>query len=102
MYSFAQSSSHANVRLVVEIHQEASLEWQGDSEVLVKVRLAPRTQARLWAADSCVTHGQSGYSISSSGTYTIPLSVIDGVGKPMVCLSSSDRRLTAHLAVSTR
>jgi hypothetical protein len=94
----AQSSSMSSAQLAVDIRPEATLTWQGDSAVLVKARLAPGTQARVWADQSCGAPTTASQVISASSTVVIQLADIDGAGKPMVCLSSSDGRLSVNLA----
>jgi hypothetical protein len=95
----AQLSSASSAQMVVDVRPEAALAWQGNSMVLIKVRLAPGTQARVWAAESCgVPAGDGAQMISASGTVAIELSTIGGEGMPLVCLSSSDGRLSASLA----
>ena len=81
-------SESKNAQLVVQVRPEAALAWQGNSAVLVKVRLTPGAQAKVWAGDSCGAPPVGARLIPASGTYTIPLSTIDGDGKAMVCLSS--------------
>ena len=95
---FAQSSSVSSAQLAVDVRPEATLTWQGDSTVLVKARLAPGTQARVWADESCGAPIAMSQVISASGTVVIQLADIDATGKPIVCLSSSDGRLSVNLA----
>ena len=97
-YGLAQSSSVANTQIMVDVRPEAILTWQGDSAVLVKARLATGTQARVWADQSCLTPTAASQVISASSTVVIQLADIGGTGKPVVCLSSSDRRISATLA----
>ena len=78
------------VQLAVRVGSEAALTWQGDRVVLVKIRLALGTQARVWMNDSCGTPPANGHVVPASGTYTIPLGELDGFGTENVCLSSSD------------
>jgi len=96
--AFAQSSSVSSAQLAVDIRPEATLAWQGDSTVLVKARLAPGTQARVWADQSCGAPIATSQLVSASGTVIIQLADIDGAGKQMICLSSSDGRLSVNLA----
>jgi hypothetical protein len=72
--------------------------WQSDSTVLVKARLAPGTLVSVWADQSCGAPTAISQVISASGTVVIQLADIDGAGKSMVCLSSSDGRLSVNLA----
>ena len=95
---FAQSSTVSSAQLAVDVRPEATLTWQGNSTVLVKARLAPGTQARVWADQSCGAPTAMSQVIPASGTIVIQLADIDGAGKPMVCLSSSDGRLSVNLA----
>ena len=95
---FAQSSSVSSAQLAVDVRPEAALAWQGDSTVLVKARLAPGTQARIWAGESCGAPTAMSQVISGSGIVVIQLADIDGMGKPVVCLSSSDGRLSVNIA----
>jgi hypothetical protein len=94
----AQSSSVSSAQLAVDVRPEAALSWQGDGTLLVKARLAPGTQARVWADESCGAPTATSQVISASSTIVIHLADIDGAGKPMVCLSSSDGRLSLNLA----
>jgi hypothetical protein len=94
----AQSSSVSSAQLAVDVRPEATLTWQGDSTILVKARLAQGTQARVWADQSCGAPTAMSQLIPASGTIVIQLADIDGAGKPMVCLSSSDGRLSVNLA----
>lgn len=94
----AQSSSVSSAQLSVDVRPEATLTWQGDSTVLVKARLATGTQARVWADESCGQPTAASQAISASGTIVIQLVDINGAGKPMICLSSSDGRLSVNLA----
>ena len=95
---FAQSSSLSSAQLAVDVRPEGTLTWQGDSMVLVKARLAPGTQARVWADQSCGAPIATSQVISASGSVVIQLADIDGMGKPVICLSTSDGRLSLNLA----
>lgn len=95
---WAQHSSVMTTQLAVEVRPEAALAWQGDSVVLVKARLAPGTQARVWAGDTCGDPTPDSQMISASGIVAIELANMGGAGKPLVCLSSSDGRINASLA----
>jgi hypothetical protein len=95
---WAQHSPVATAQLAVNVSAEATLAWQGSSVVLVKARLAPGTQARVWAADTCGAPVAGSQMISTSGTVAIDLASINGVGQPMVCLASSDGRVSVSLA----
>jgi hypothetical protein len=88
----------SSAQVLVDVRPEATLAWQGDSAVLVKARLAPGTQARVWADESCGAPIAASQVVSTSGTVVIQIAAIDGTGKPLVCLSSSDGRISASLA----
>ena len=96
---WAQHSPVTTTQLAVDVRPEAALAWQGDSIVLVKARLATGTQARVWADDTCGAPTADSQTISASGTVVIELANIGGTGKPLVCLSSSDGKVNANLAV---
>src|SRR5579864_4893208 len=95
---WGQSSSITTTQVTVVIQPEAMLAWQGDSAIIVKARLAPGTQARVWAGESCGAPTPTSQVISTSGTAVIQLAAMDGEGKPMVCLSTSDGRVSMNLA----
>jgi hypothetical protein len=95
---WAQHSSVTTTQLAVDVRPEAALAWHGDTLVLVKARLAPGTQARVWADDTCGVPTADSQMISASGTVAIELVNIDGARKPLVCLASSDGRINASLA----
>ena len=67
----------SSARLVVQVRPEAALLPVGDSAVRLKIRLAPGTQATLWASDSCEAPLPNGFVVSRSGAYLIPLSAIE-------------------------
>jgi hypothetical protein len=86
------------MELVVQVRSEAAIAWQGEDAVLVKVRLAPGTQVKVWAEDSCGSPAK-GQVIAASGTYTIPLIGINGTWKTDVCLVFSDGSIRTFLPV---
>jgi hypothetical protein len=96
--AWAQHSPVMSAQVAVDIRPEGTLAWQGDGAVLVRARLAAGTQARVWADDTCGAPAADSQMISASGTVTIELANISGVGKPMVCLASSDGRISVSLA----
>jgi hypothetical protein len=95
---WAQHSSVTTTQLAVDVRPEAALAWQGDSVVLVKVRVAPGTQARVWTDDTCGAPTTGSQMISASGTVAIELANIGGAGKALVCLAFSDGRINASLS----
>jgi hypothetical protein len=92
-----QSSPVTTGQLAVNIGPEATLAWQGDTLVMVKARLAPGTQARIWADDNCGLPAAGARVIVASGMIAIDLANLDAAGKRLVCLLSSDGRLSATL-----
>lgn len=97
----SQSSSLSSAQVTVNVRPEAALSWLGDAAVTLKARLAPGTQATVWADDSCSVPAAGAQVISGSGTYTIPAADLGAAGKSMVCLSSSDGRLSMNLPAVT-
>jgi len=93
----AQSSHTTSGLLTIEVRSEAVLAWQDAVSVLVKVRLAPRKNASVWAEDSCGAPPVNSQVIPASGTYAIPLGSIGGPGKANVCLLSNDGGLRTFL-----
>jgi hypothetical protein len=94
---WAQHFPVTTAQLAVDVRPEAALTWQGDSVVLVKTRLTPGTQARVWADDTCGAPTADSQMIPGSGTVAIELASIGGAGKTLVCISSSDGRINANL-----
>ena len=84
--------------LVLQIRPEELLQAQSGN-VLLKIRLAPGTTARLWAANACQAPSPPSQVITVSGRYTIPFSAFTpGSGAPsqqtrLICLLSSDGTL---------
>lgn len=91
---YAQSRTAA-ASLVVQVRPEELLQVQ-DGSVVLKVRLARGTTARLWAAKSCTSPPLESQVIIASGNYTIPLNTLIPVSSDhspnarQVCLTSSD------------
>ena len=93
----AQSSPVSSAQIFVDVRPEVALAWQGDRVLLVKIRLAPGTQARVWADDTCGAPTKGSQVIPASGALAIELANIGGAGKPVVCLASTDGRLSSSL-----
>ena len=78
-----------------DVAPEDLLQIQNGSVVL-KIRLAGGTTARLWEAQSCTFPSSESQAIVASGTYTIPLNTLTPVSSNpipstmQVCLASSD------------
>ena len=83
----AGSASHL---LIVQVRPEAALSRQSEGSLLLKIRLAERTQANLWNARTCDTPEPQSYLVIRSGVYTIPLPALPGPAGAGTCLASSD------------
>jgi hypothetical protein len=94
----------ATASLVLHVQPEELLQARNGSVVL-KIRLARGTTARLWAASSCASPSAESQVIMASGTYTIPNNTLTPVrsssapGTMQVCLLSSDGVLHDSIAV---
>jgi hypothetical protein len=94
----------ATTSLVLQVRPEELLQEQNGSVVL-KIRLARGTTARLWAANACTSPSQETHVITQSGIYSIPLSAFAPVssnpspGRTRVCLVSTDGALDDSLPV---
>lgn len=98
----AQSSPATNMQLVVQVRTEAAIAWRSENLVQVKVRLASGNQVKVWMEDSCGSPSANGHLIAASGTYTIPLSEMDGFGSANVCLASTHGRVRSFLPVLSK
>jgi hypothetical protein len=94
------SLAHAQGRmaasaLLLQVRQEVLLQDRNGT-LVVKIRLARGTSARIWAADSCASPSPESSVISASGIYTIPHTAFAPVSSSaasaatQVCLASSD------------
>ncbi len=94
----------ATSSLVLQVRPEALLQDRNGS-IVVKVRLARGTTARLWMANSCTPASRESHIITFSGIYTIPHGALTPVsnnpsgGATQVCLASSDGVLNDSLQV---
>jgi hypothetical protein len=94
----------ATASLELQVRPEELLQDQ-DGSVVLKIRLARGTTARLWAANSCTSPSPQSHVITMSGTYSIPYSALAPVssnlspGTMQVCLVSSDGMLNDSLPV---
>src|SRR5579862_9326451 len=87
--SLAQSSSGSNSQLLVQVRPELAVAWQRGT-IVVKARLTPGVQAKVWEAASCDVEPSGAFVISASGTYTIPASLPDRSANQGVCISSPE------------
>jgi len=100
----AQKSRTVTNTLILQVAEAGLLDLQ-NANVIVKLRLAPGVAVNLWGDKACTTPADESYIITSSGTYTIPLSQIkqgqraarDDEGS--LCLQSSDGVLRRSLPV---
>jgi hypothetical protein len=99
----AQSRT-ATASLVLQVRPEELLQDQNGS-VILKIRLARGTTARLWAANSCTSPSPESQVITKSGIYSIPFNTLrPAISDPNssashVCLLSSDGMLSDSLPV---
>lgn len=96
---WGQHSSLATTQVAVNVGPEGTLAWQNNSVVLVKARLASGTQARVWADDTCGAPTGGSQMISASGVVAIELANLNEGGKALVCLASSDGKISVSLQV---
>lgn len=100
---YAQSRT-ATTSLVLQVRPEVLLQGQ-NGNVILKIRLARGTMARLWAANSCSSPSADSQVITTSGIFSIPLKTLEPVisnpdsGTSHVCLLSSDGALNDSLPV---
>jgi hypothetical protein len=100
---YAQSRT-ATTSLALQVRPEELLQDQNGSVVL-KIRLARATTARLWAANSCTSPSAESQLITKSGIYSIPFNTLrPAISEPnssasYVCLLSSDGMLSDSLPV---
>lgn len=81
--------------LTVNIRPAVAMTTDGAS-VAIKIRLAPESTARVWRGEECATIPASGYAITYSGTFSVPIESIGGRGS-RVCLSSTDGMLASSV-----
>ena len=91
--AFASNTASVTHQLRVEVRPQALLTHSSADTLLLKIRLAPNTQALLWNAATCNVQDPAAYSVSSSGTYTIPTSALPGPTDSGTCLRSTDGAL---------
>jgi hypothetical protein len=103
IHLYAQSRT-ATASLILQVRPEELLQEQNGGVVL-KIRLARGTTARLWAANSCTSPSPQSHVLTISGIYNIPLSAFTPVSDnptpstTQVCLLSSDGVLHDSLPV---
>ena len=94
----------ASTSLVLQVRPEELLEDKNGTLVL-KIRLARGTTARLWMANSCTSPSPESQVITNSGNYNMPLNALRPVSSDSnssashVCLVSSDGVLNDSLPV---
>ena len=77
-----------SVTLLIRVPPEAALTMAGTEAVNVKIRLPPKSEARVWIGESCSASAGESSSITQSGTFVIPLSSLPGTGH-LVCLADA-------------
>lgn len=99
----AQSRT-ASSAVVLQVRPEERLEEQL-GRVILRIRIARGTTARIWAANSCAASSFESQVITQSGNYSFPLSALTGESSHpgadalQVCLTSSDGALSDSLPV---
>jgi hypothetical protein len=91
------ASSQVSHQLYVQVRPEVALSYQGQTTLLLKIRLAPGARATLWNAQTCNAPDPEAYAVVRSGIYSIPLSVIPGHADAGTCLASSDGAFAVFL-----
>ena|SRR5258708_4562792 len=93
----AGSISQVSHQLYVQVRPEVALSRQGETALLLKIRLAPGARATLWNATTCNAPDPAAYAVVRSGIYSIPLSVLPGPADGGTCLASSDGAFAVFL-----
>ncbi len=83
---------------MVRVGEESQLQVSGNRLVL-KMRLSPGVEARLWGDKACDIPTDEAIIIQNSGTYVIGLKDILLGNETYLCLLSSDGNLRNSLAV---
>ncbi len=95
----AQGSRNVKTSLLmVRVGEESQLQVSGNRLVL-KMRLSPGVEARLWGDKACDIPTDEAIIIQNSGTYVIGLKDILLGNETYLCLLSSDGNLRNSLAV---
>jgi hypothetical protein len=92
----AQIQTKQNGNLTLTIQPQIQLQEQG-TNVILKIRLAQGTNARLWGDNSCGLPKDNGTIVTVSGTYTISVQNLAGQGQAYACAASSDDILKASI-----
>ena len=82
--------------LTLIVHPEVQLQEQG-TDVILKIRLAQGTNAKLWGDNSCGFPKDNGRTFTASGTYTISVQNLSARGQTYACAVSSDGLLKASI-----
>jgi hypothetical protein len=92
----AQHQSRQSGSLTLTIQPQIQLEEQGE-DVVLKIRLAPGSNAKLWADASCGLPTESAATYSASGTYSVPVQNLAPQNQAYACSLSSDGVLKASI-----
>jgi len=93
----AQRQVSQSGTMTVTIRPQIELRQQG-TDVILKVRLGPGTNVKLWAANPCGFAPGDSATFIASGTYTVSLqNLAPNEQQPYVCAASSDGFLEASL-----
>jgi hypothetical protein len=94
----------ATASLILQVRPEELLKVM-NGNVMLKIRLARGTTARLWGANSCTSPSPDAQVVTMSGTYSFPWSALTPVSSNLspstmqVCLVSSDGMIYDSLPV---
>ena len=90
----AQFQTKETGTLTLTIQPQIQLQVQG-TDVILKIRLAQGTNAKLWGDNSCGLPRENGTTFTASGTYTISVQNLAAQGQAYACAVSSDGLLKA-------
>ena len=90
----AQFQTKETGTLTLTIQPQIQLQVQG-TDVILKIRLAQGTNAKLWGDNSCGLPKENGPTFTTSGTYTISVQNLAAQGQAYACAVSSDGLLKA-------
>jgi len=92
----AQHQGKQTANLTLTIQPQMQLEKKGANLVL-KIRLAPGADAKLWGDNSCGLPKDNYTTFTASGTYQVSVQNLTALGQAYVCAASSDGRLKASI-----
>lgn len=94
------SDNSKSTQLFVTIVPEVFLQQESQVSILVKIRLSPNENAKIWIG-TCAEIPTQFYQVSQSGIYHVLLSDIgNGKNGDKVCLVSSDQVLFTSIPLN--